>query len=279
MSRWETRLLSKCLLAVTVLVVDVSALAAASLKAEPSLEGSAAKLYRQAQSGKFFSESVKLKPEILPTTDGRSFIVVWQAVSAPKQWIVSLPGTHGFATDDLAIWHPALKKRNVGVVSLQWWLGGEAYYTPEQIYHEISAVLEKLGVKPGSVMLHGFSRGSSNSYAVAALDAGRGSHYFSLVVASSGGVMTDYPPTRAIVRGDYGEHPLKGTRWVTSAGGRDPNPDRDGIPGMKRSAGWLKEQGAVVVAVIEDEKSGHGALHLNPKNSRKVLDLFCDETH
>jgi hypothetical protein len=63
-----------------------------------------------------------------------------------------------------------------------------------------------------------------------ALDAGRGKHYFSLAVASSGGISLDYPPNREILNGDYGDHPLKGTRWVTVAGARDQNPDRDGIP-------------------------------------------------
>lgn len=149
-----------------------------------------------------------------------------------------------------------------------------SYYTPKQIYHEIDVALQRLGVKAGTVMLHGFSRGSANSYAVAALDAGKGRHYFSLAVASSGGVALDYPPTRAIMNGEYGNHPLKGTRWVTVAGARDPQPDRSGIAGMRSAAIWLKEQGAIVVDVIEDPDEGHGALQRNPKNAKRVLDLF-----
>jgi hypothetical protein len=46
---------------------------------------------------------------------------------------------------------------------------------------------------------------------------------------------------------------------------------------MKRAAAWLKEQGATVVATIEDPDEGHGALQLNAKNARRVLDLFLDE--
>lgn len=126
-------------------------------------------------------------------------------------------------------------------------------------------------------MLHGFSRGSANSYAVAALDAGRGKRYFSLAVASSGGVNLDYPPTRAILAGAFGDHPLRGTRWITVAGAHDPEPDRSGIPGMKRTAAWLREQGATVIETIEDPDEGHGALQRNPKNARRVLDLFLNE--
>jgi len=132
-------------------------------------------------------------------------------------------------------------------------------------------------VQSGTVMLHGFSRGSANSYAVAALDAGRGKRYFSLAVASSGGVNLDYPPTRAILAGAFGDHPLRGTRWITVAGARDPEPDRSGIPGMKRTTAWLREQGATVIETIEDPAEGHGALQRNPKNVRRVLDLFLNE--
>lgn len=247
-----------------------------------ALTGHAAELYQKAQSGKWFADAAKLKPDILPTSDGQSFLVVWKATKKPKHWIVSLHGSDGFATDDLAVWHPHLKNRDVGVMCVQWWLGSgdkvTSYYTPEQIYREIDNALQKLGVEPGTAMLHGFSRGSANSYAVMALDAGRGRRFFSLAVASSGGVGLDYPPTRAILDGIYGKSPLKGTRWVTSAGGHDPHPDRDGIPGMRRAAAWLKKQGAIVLDAIEDPDQGHGALVLNAKNARRVLDLFFKDT-
>lgn len=246
------------------------------------LTGPAADVYRRAQSGKWFAEADKLHPDILPTSDEQSFIVAWKATEkVPKYWIVSLHGSKGFATDDLAIWHPHLKNRDVGVVSLQWWTGTgdttKSYYTPLQIYREIDLALQKLGIQPGTVLFHGFSRGAANSYAVAAIDAGRGRKYFSLCVASSGGVGLDYPPTRAILDGAFGDHPLKGTRWITAAGAREGNPvaqNRDGIPGMKRTAAWLREQGASVIATIEDPDKGHGALMLNPKNAQRVLELF-----
>ena len=247
-----------------------------------ALTGHAADLYQRAQGGKWFADAAKLKPDILPTSDGKSFLVVWKATKKPKHWIVSLHGSDGFATDDLAIWYPHLKDRDVGAMCVQWWLGSgdkiTSYYTPEQIHREIDNALQKLGVEPGRAMLHGFSRGSANSYAVMALDAGQGRRFFSLAVASSGGVSLDYPPTRAILDGTYGKDPLKGTRWVTSAGGHDPHPDRAGIPGMRRTAAWLKEQGALVLDNIEDVDEGHGALVLNAKNAQRVLDLFFMDT-
>ena len=266
---------------ITSLLLFVALTGVSLPAAQSPLTGRAAALYRQAQGGRWFSDAAKLKPDLLSTSDGQSFSVIWKATKEPKRWIVSLHGTQGFATDDLAAWYPHLKDRDVGLVCVQWWLGAgdspAAYYTPSEIYHEVDRTLEKLGVQPGAAMLHGFSRGSANSYAVAAIDAGAGHHYFSLAVASSGGVNLDYPPTRAILNGDYGEHPLASTRWVTVAGGRDPNPDRDGIPAMKRTAEWLKDQGATVIEVIEDKDAGHGALQRNGKLARRVLDLFLGE--
>ena len=253
---------------------------ATSVAAQPQLTGQAAALYGQARGGRWFADSEKLKPDVRPTTDGKSFFVIWKAGPEPTRWIVSLHGTQGFATDDLALWSREAKGRDVGVLCLQWWLGAggapSAYYTPQQAYREIAAALEAAGAKPGAVMFHGFSRGSANSYAIVALDAARGKRYFSLAVASSGAVSLDYPPTRAIANGDLGLRPLQGTRWITSAGARDPNPDTAGVAGMRRTAAWLREQGAIVMEAIEDASGGHGALQTNPRNTRRVLDLFLN---
>lgn len=250
--------------------------------AQTNLTGPAAELFKLAQEGKFYAPAAKLKPEYFPTSDGRSFYTVWRATgtNAPKHWIVSLHGTHGFATDDLAIWSKHLAGRDVGIIALQWWFGHNddrgAYYLPDQAYRELDLALQKLRVPTNSVMFHGFSRGSANSYAIAALDHGRGKNYFSLHVASSGGVALDFPPTRAITNGAYGEHPLRGTRWVTCAGAHDKSQDRDGIEAMRRTAAWLKEQGAIVELSIEDPNGGHGALVTNPANARRVLDHFLN---
>lgn len=252
------------------------------LASPASLSGNALEVYQRAQGGRWFAAAAKLNPEILPTRDGQSFFAVWAAPGTqPKRWIVSLHGSNGFATDDIAIWQPQLKQRDVGLISLQWWIGSDdsihAYYAPMQIYREIDLLLQQRGIAPGSVMLHGFSRGSANAYAVAALDGGRGRKYFSLAVASSGGVGLDYPPTRAILSGAFGDRPLRGSRWITVAGAHDANPERDGVAGMRRAAAWLREQGATVLESIEDPEQGHGALQRNARNAQRVLDLFLAE--
>ncbi len=59
---------------VSLLAVIASA-APSSAPAQNKLTGDAAKLYQQAQdTGRFFAEAAKLRPEILPTSDGKSFL-------------------------------------------------------------------------------------------------------------------------------------------------------------------------------------------------------------
>lgn len=268
-------------------VVVLLAMSKANCQAQDKLGGEAQRLYEQARTqGRAFAQAEKLQPEVWPTSDGRSFLVVYRASKAPTRWIASLHGAgkpaRGFATDDLVAWSPHLRGRDVGIICLQWWKGTgdrtEDFLRPEEVYRELDVALARVKAKEGECLLHGFSRGSTNTFAVMALDHGRGKKYFSLAVAHSGGVALDYPPTRRLLAGDYGESPLKGTRWITVAGGKDPNAERDGIAGMRRTAQWLKEQGAEVKLSIEDTKYGHGALHLNPGNAKRVLDLFLNET-
>ena len=189
---------------------------------EPSLTGRAADLYREAKTTKWFTSISKVKFDLLPTSNGDSFLVVWKPVKAPKRWLVSLHGSGGYATDDFAIWHQYLKSKDIGIMCLQWWHGTgngtSDYDSPTTIYREIDIAARKLGIQPGTAMLHGFSRGSANVFAVAALDHGRGGNYFTLHVASSGGVQESYPPTRALLNGEYGQRPLQDTRWITAAG-------------------------------------------------------------
>ncbi|HUN68945.1 MAG TPA: hypothetical protein VMU46_09110, partial [Burkholderiales bacterium] len=135
--------------------------------------------------------------------------MAWKPSARVERWIVSLHGTGGSAKKDLEVWQKSLGGRPMGVLAIQWWREqGNAYLTPLDIYREIDFAASKLEIRPGTALLHGFSRGSANIYAVAAIDNGQGRKLFSLYVASSGGVALDYPPTRAILEGRMGPRPL-----------------------------------------------------------------------
>jgi len=253
--------------------------AAAPAATAQALPPAAQRVHDLARGGKWFAEAQRLAPTLLPTSDGQSFVLVWTPGGAPpERWVVSLHGTAGFATDDLALWHRSLGGRGLGFIALQWWLGEDrgprGYYTPEQIDRELEPALRHAGARPGAALLHGFSRGASVLYAVAALDGARPARAFSWFVASSGRASRDFPPNHAIDEGRFGPRPFEGTRWITACGGRDPHPERDGCPGMRATGQWLAERGAQVVAAIEDPQRGHGAFQLDPRHVSRALDLF-----
>lgn len=252
--------------------------AAAAAGAQPWPAGSQA-LLDLARQQPHFRQAEALSPQFLPTADGQSFAAVRRpAGRAPQKWLVTLHGTAGFATQELIVWAPAVAGREIGHIALQWWFGrnsgGKDYYAPNEVYRELDTLLPKLGIQPGQAMLAGFSRGSANLFAVAALDRNRGHRRFGLYVASSGGLAADFPPNRMFLSGEMGPAPFTGSRWVTACGERDPVPQRDGCAALRRSAETVQRLGGEIVLRIEDPRGGHGALNTDPDNARKVLDLF-----
>jgi len=214
--------------------------------------------------------------------NGKTFYLVWLPEGSdskkPPPMIATLSGHDGWAVDDFFVWHSLVQKRGYGLLAIQWWLGeGERvddYLRPEEIYRILDTAFQELQVRPGTALLHGFSRGSTNTYAVAALDRSLSKNYFALIIANAGKASLDYPPTRLIDAGRFGQHPFKGTRWVTFAGAQDPNPARDGIQGMRETGEWLRKFGGVIELAIEDAHADHGGFHRNPKNAEAALDIF-----
>lgn len=220
--------------------------------------------------------------EVELTSDGKSYYLLWFPEGSNPQhlppMIATMHGHSGWAFEDFHVWHSFLKARGYGFLAIQWWLGeGEEindYLRPDEIYRVIDEVFRKLHVKPGTALLHGFSRGSANIYAVAALDRSLKNNYFALFIANAGKANSDYPPVHDVEQGRFGDQPLAGSHWVTFAGAKDPNPDRDGIAGMREAGAWIQKYGGIVDLAIEDPQSDHGGFHRNPKNTETALDIF-----
>ncbi len=220
--------------------------------------------------------------QVALTSDGKSYYILWlpegYSLDNLPPMVVSMHGHDGYAFEDFNVWHKFLQERGYGLLAIQWWLGkGEAisdYLLPKEIYGVIDEVFRKSHLKPGTALLHGFSRGSANIYAVAVLDRSSKNNYFALFIANAGKASLDYPPTREIEQGVFGDKPFTGSHWVTFAGGKDSNPDRSGLLGMRETAEWLRNQGGSVDLAIEDPDAGHGGFHQNPKNTNAALDIF-----
>lgn len=220
---------------------------------------------------------------VVPTSDGRSFAIVWQPDTAGDgvPFIATIHGHAGWAFNEFFLWHQYARERGYGIVALQWWFGqGERfqdYYSPREVNRELSIILGGVGAEPGKVLFHGFSRGSANSYAVVAYDRAAGQRYYGLAIANAGKPGLDFPGNVDIESGAMGSQPLSGSKWVTFCGGKDEHPERDGCPGMREAATWIKRYGGVVLKAIEDPEADHGGFHHNAVHINAALDVFAGQ--
>lgn len=239
---------------------------------------SSASILAQAQAGNpvRYQFAVSKGAEIRDTTDNKAFSIWWQpTTAAPAGVIVTLHGHDSFATDEFYLWQPYAQAKGYAILALQWWFGaGEAttdYYQPTEMYPLIAALLSSKGIKPGGAFLHGYSRGSANSYAVAALDAYSGNHYFAMTMSIAGGAATNYPPNQQITAGAYGAKPFTGIQWIMYCGEKDPDPDQSGCPGMTASKDWVTKYGATVKLFIDDPNGDHGGFMTNATNVNAAM--------
>ena len=191
--------------------------------------------------------------------------------------IATLHGSSSWAFDEFYTWFDSARAAGYGILALQWWLadeGVDAYYPNEALHLELRAALRKAGIAEGSVLLHGFNRGSSNVYGVVALDRRSQDRFFGMAIANAGGASADFPPNVAISGGTYGYNVFSGTYWTMYCGGRDPNPDRDGCPAMRRTAAWVGRYGGLVDLFLEDPEGGHGGFQQSSARLNAALDIF-----
>ncbi len=238
----------------------------------------------KASSQERYDFAIEKNVNIVPTNDNKSFYLHWMPDTSeqdpPATLIVTLHGSESYAFDSFNVWHPFLQDRNYGILSLQWWIDSQnvdngGYYSPQELYPIISNILQELNYQPRSVIFHGFSRGSANSYIVTALDS-ENYNYFAMIISNAGGAAENFQPNIDIENGMFGAMPFQDIPWVLYGGAMDPNPDRDGIPAMIRTETWIEALGADVKLFIQDENRGHGGFHTNPDNANMALDVYED---
>jgi len=191
-----------------------------------------------------------ISPEVVPTQDGRSFLLVWepQALKGkPHQWIVSL---HAATGSRRATWRYgvlSLKTAISASFSLQWWFGGGEktgdYYSPFDIYRELDLLDRRMGIKPATRCWRiqpRFGKPLCGSRA----GSQQGQRYFSLFVANSGRASLIIRRHGRLIPANLATCLTRVSRWITSCGERDTNSGSDGCPGMRRTGEWLKKLGA-----------------------------------
>jgi hypothetical protein len=218
--------------------------------------------------------------EVQATSDNKAFTIWWK----PSGWttsngvIVTLHGHGSYAFDEFYLWQPYAAAKGYAILALQWWFGGgEAtsdYYTPQDMYPILANLLKTKGVSAGTTLLHGYSRGSANSYAVAALDAQSGNRYFHMVLSNAGGAASGYPPNQQIAAGSYGSQPFAGYQWMMYCGEQDPDPTINGCPAMTAARDWVVKYGANFKLLIDDPTGDHGGFMTNSSNVNTALAQF-----
>ena len=234
-------------------------------------------LVRASANSRRVPEAERLGARVERTRDGRSFALVWPPAGEPRGWIVTLHGSGSWAHDEIVLWQPFAQKRQLGIIALQWWFGGGQqnadYYAPPEMRREIESLMAAAGARPENTLLHGFSRGAADLYALVAMDGRTPRPLFRSVIANAGGMSSDFPMNREIENSRFGATPFAGTRWWLYCGGGDPNPERDGCPAMRRSQRWLQDNGASA-DLVEDSGGDHGGFHRRGQNVERALDWF-----
>lgn len=217
--------------------------------------------------------------KIIPTDDGRSFYLLYlPRPDAPV--IVALHGLGGFAIDRYTAWRDSgvIEGKNVGLLCLQWSSGDGAdatsFYRPPDVFNALDRAIVKSGLGNRKLALEGFGQGSENIYGVAAIDQDTRSNHFSLFIANAGGAAMDFPINRDIEDGKFGDNPFEGTDWILFCGGNDPNPERDGCSGMRRTSDWIKDKGGDIRLLIEDPAADNNGFLSNPANAAQAVALF-----
>jgi hypothetical protein len=185
----------------------------------------------------------------------------------PDGLIVTVHGHNGHALHQYRSWQPYATSHHLGLVSVEWqtsWGRNAQFLSPQGTYGMIRRAVARDGVAPGRVLLHGFSQGSHESFALTKLDHARG-HLFAMTLAESGGYGG---PTGAAAA-------LTGTRWDIYCAGHDPWPDLSGCPSMRRAQAALKRSGATVNRFMVDSPAAHGGFLKNPRDVDLVLGDFA----
>ena len=185
----------------------------------------------------------------------------------PSGLIVAVHGHNDHAAREYRLWQPYAERHHLGLVAVEWqtrWGRNAQFLSTRATYRMIRRAVAREGVAPGHVLLHGFSQGSHESFALTALDR-TGARLFAMTLAESGGD-----------RGTSGHDPaFSGTRWDIYCAGRDPWPNLSGCPAMRRARSLLTASGASVARFLVDPPAHHGGFLHNPRDVDLVLRDFA----
>lgn len=233
---------------------------------------------KDEQRGKFaLDKGVKC----ISTPDSNSFYLQWfpkNAKETETPLIVSLHGSEGNAFNEFYLWYKYAAKNKIGIIAVQWYKGSKStpnsYVEDSLVYHYIAHALARINYPKNKALLHGFSRGSAISYAIAFRDAVvTGNNYFGFILSNSGKAEYNYPLYKKMSSGIWGHNFYNGKKWLLFCG-REDKGINSCCEGMYETKKWIEGNGGKVEIFIDDEKAGHGGFHHTPKHINTVIDYY-----
>ncbi len=203
------------------------------------------------------------------TADGKTFYMQWFPAGATPSLTPLMVGLHGSGGNAFLMMAKHLQSaqsQSVGLICLQWFLGQNSsapndYFGDTTLYHYIDTALKRIKYPSNKACFHGFSRGSARSYAIQFLDMypGTGKNYFCTIMSNAGKPDSLYPFYTSINSPTNTSHSFcKGKKWGMYCGGQDPNPGRDGCPGMNSAkVNWVQANGGSVGFFIQNPGLAH----------------------
>lgn len=217
------------------------------------------------------------------TADGNSFYLKWFPASTTPSLtplMITMHGTTGNVFDEFYLWHQKAMAKGVGIIAIQWYRGAAAispndYFDDPVIYSYIDTALRRIKYPPNKALLHGFSRGSARSYAIAYYDSKpvSGRNYFCTVMSNSGKADSIYPLYAQINSGTFGHSLYNGKKWGMFCGGQDPS-SLTCCWAMNNSKNWVISNGGNVGLYISDPALGHGGFMQTPAYMDSLLNYY-----
>jgi len=207
----------------------------------------------------------------------KPFIVYWIPEGfddlSKRRILVVMHGTNGNAYHHLSNFLDTAKKHRFGVLSVQWgWptnkrtLKGKLEYRyirdARKTYNLIKEGLTHLDrrhdITQGECAWLGFSRSSTQCAVFAYLDKNEGKKYFTLFIATSGGIGKNLPIMRELFSGEHSVKPLTGQHFYFWGGKRDRTHGQN----MRQSQPIIEGLGGKV-DILRIGKEGHGGFNHN----------------
>lgn len=218
--------------------------------------------------------------KIVPTEEKEIYTAEWfpEDLDTRKEVriLFTLHGSKGHAESEVKDWHPYAKKRGFAIVALQWWLGGDRYLQPREMYKLLDQRLDALRKEHASMaanghLLHGFSRGSANAPGLARIDRETKKGLFVLFVCNSGAWPESNPPP---YMRDIADDAFAGQRFVGYFGGKDEESGETAVKNGRALRAFIEKRGGKFEKFFEVAEGRHGSFHRSEEMMNATLDLW-----